>query len=135
MYTDIVMDHVANPRNIGVIEDASVVVRAGDPECGDGLLIFLKIDNEVVIDYKYKIYGCGAAIATSSIASELAMGKSLKELLAITPEGIAGALGGLPEEKMHCSNLAAGALHAAVNHWLAKCREETAQPEPGCTDR
>jgi nitrogen fixation NifU-like protein len=126
MYTDIVMDHVANPRNVGVIEDANVVVKAGDPECGDGLLIFLRIENERIIDYKYKIFGCGAAIATSSIASEMAMGRTLAEVLAITPEGIAEALGGLPREKMHCSNLAAGALHAAVRYY----RENIAKASP-----
>lgn len=119
MYSDKVMDHVANPRNIGIIEDANVVVKAGDPGCGDGLLIFLKIENERIVDYKYKIFGCGAAIATSSIASEMAMGKTLDDLLKITPEGIAAALDGLPEEKMHCSNLAAGALHAAVRQFRA----------------
>jgi len=120
MYSDKVMDHVANPRNIGMIEEASVVVKAGDPGCGDGLLIFLKIEDERIIDYKYKIFGCGAAIATSSIASEMAMGKTLDDILKITPEGIAEALDGLPEDKMHCSNLAAGALHAAVRHFRAK---------------
>ncbi len=124
MYSDTVMDHVANPRNIGVIEDANVVVKAGDPGCGDGLLIFLKIENERIVDYKYKIFGCGAAIATSSIASEMAMGKTLEEVLTITPEGIAEALDGLPREKMHCSNLAADALHAAVNYYRAKIAPE-----------
>jgi len=120
MYSDKVMDHVANPRNIGVIEDASVIIKAGDPGCGDGLLIFLKIEDERIVDYKYKIFGCGAAIATSSIASEMAMGKTLDEVMEITPQGIAAALDGLPEDKMHCSNLAAGALHAAVRHYRAE---------------
>ena len=117
MYSDTVMDHVANPRNIGVIEDANVVVKAGDPGCGDGLLIFLKIEDERIVDYKYKIFGCGAAIATSSIASEMAMGKTLEEVLTITPEGIAEALDGLPREKMHCSNLADEALHEAIKDY------------------
>jgi len=120
MYSGKVMDHVANPRNIGVIEDASVIIKAGDPGCGDGLLIFLKIEDERIVDYKYKIFGCGAAIATSSIASEMAMGKTLDEVMEITPQGIAAALDGLPEDKMHCSNLAAGALHAAVRHYRAE---------------
>jgi len=126
MYSDKVMDHVANPRNIGVIEDANVVVQAGDPRCGDGLLVFLKIEDERIVDYKYKIFGCGAAIATSSIASVMAMGKTLEEVLTITPEGIAVALDGLPDDKMHCSNLAAGALHAAVRHFRAKMADESA---------
>jgi nitrogen fixation NifU-like protein len=124
MYSDKVMEHVANPRNIGVIEDANVVVKAGDPRCGDGLLIFLKIEDSRIADYKYKIFGCGAAIATSSIASEMAMDKTLDEVMAITPEGIAAALDGLPQAKMHCSNLAAGALHAAVRHFRSKSAEE-----------
>lgn len=122
-YTEKVWEHFEHPRNIGVIEDANVVVRAGDPSCGDGLLIFLKIADERIIDYKYKVYGCGAAIATSSITSELALGKTLDEVLAITPEAIANALGGLPPDKMHCSNLAAGALHAAINNYRAKLAE------------
>lgn len=120
MYSAKVMDHFANPRNVGIIEDANVVVQVGDPGCGDGLLIFLKIEDDRIQDLKYKIYGCGAAIATSSIASEMAMGKTLDEVMAITEEGIVEALDGLPEEKVHCSNLAAGALHAAVRHYRSK---------------
>ena len=115
MYTAKVMDHFANPRNVGVIEDANVVVQVGDPGCGDGLLIFLKIEDDRISDMKYKIYGCGAAIATSSMASEMAIGKSLDEVLVeVTEENIAEALDGLPDEKMHCSNLAASALRAAI---------------------
>jgi nitrogen fixation protein NifU and related proteins len=130
-YTETVWEHFNNPRNIGVIEDANIVVRAGDPSCGDGLLIFLKIADDRIIDYKYKIYGCGAAIATSSIASELAMGKTLDEVLAISPATIADALGGLPHDKMHCSNLASSALRTAVMHYRAKLEEEaTAPPSP-----
>ena len=118
MYSPKVMDHFANPRNVGVIDDANVVVQAGDPGCGDGLLIFLKIEEDRIRDIKYKIYGCGAAIATSSVASEMAMGKTLDEvLMLITEKSIAAALDGLPPEKMHCSNLAAGALRAAVKQY------------------
>jgi nitrogen fixation protein NifU and related proteins len=120
LYTEKVMDHFANPRNVGIIEDANVVVQVGDPGCGDGLLIFLKIEADRVNDIKYKIYGCGAAIATSSVASEMAMGRTLDEILEITETSIAAALDGLPAEKMHCSNLAASALHAAVAHYRAK---------------
>ena len=125
-YSEKVLDHFANPRNIGVIENANVVVKVGDPGCGDGLLIYLRIDDDRICDIKYKIYGCGAAIATSSIASEMAMGRSLDEVLLITEESIAAALDGLPEEKLHCSNLAAGALHAAVRHYRAKLAETAA---------
>jgi nitrogen fixation protein NifU and related proteins len=120
LYSEKVLDHFANPRNVGIIEDANVVVRVGDPGCGDGLLIFLKIESDRIADIKYKIYGCGAAIATSSVASEMAMGRTLDEVLEISNERIAAALDGLPEEKMHCSNLAASALHTAVAHYRAK---------------
>ncbi len=127
MYSKKVMDHFANPRNVGSIDDANVVVQAGDPSCGDGLLIFLKIENEAIKDIKYKIYGCGAAIATSSVASEMAMGRSLDDVLSfITEQSIAEALDGLPEEKMHCSNLAAGALRTAVSHYRAKVAGQVA---------
>lgn len=125
-YSEKVWEHFNNPRNIGVIEDANVVVRAGDPSCGDGVLIFLKIVDERIVDYKYKIYGCGAAIATSSITSELALGQTLDQVLAITPQTIAAALDGLPQSKMHCSNLAASALHTAVNSFRTKVAQEAA---------
>jgi nitrogen fixation NifU-like protein len=117
MYSDIVIDHFKNPRNVGVIKDANIVVKVGDPSCGDALLVFFKIADDRVQDIKYKIYGCGAAIATSSIASEMAMGKTLDEVLEITEESITLALNGLPAEKRHCSNLAASAFHAAVNEY------------------
>ncbi len=117
MYSDIVMDHFKNPRNIGMIKDANIVVKVGDPHCGDALLVFFKIADDRVQDVKYKVFGCGAAIATSSIASEMAKGKTLDEVLAITDQSIAAALDGLPNEKMHCSNMAASAFHAAVNEY------------------
>lgn len=127
MYTAKVMDHFANPRNVGVIEDANVVVQVGDPGCGDGLLIFLKIEDDRISDMKYKIYGCGAAIATSSIASEMAIGKTLDEVLVdVTEENIAAALDGLPDEKMHCSNLAASALRAAIAQYKDIQRKKAA---------
>lgn len=127
MYTAKVMDHFANPRNVGVIEDANVVVQVGDPGCGDGLLIFLKIEDDRISDMKYKIYGCGAAIATSSMASEMAIGKSLDEVLVeVTEENIAEALDGLPDEKMHCSNLAASALRAAIAQYKDIQRKKAA---------
>lgn len=127
MYTAKVMDHFANPRNVGIIEDANVVVQVGDPGCGDGLLIFLKIEDDCISDMKYKIYGCGAAIATSSIASEMAIGKTLDEVLVeVTEEKIAEALDGLPDEKMHCSNLAASALRAAIAQYQDIQRKKAA---------
>jgi len=117
MYTEKVMDHFKNPRNIGVIEEPSVIIQVGDPDCGDTLLMSLKIKKDKIVDIKYKIYGCGAAVATSSIASEMAMGKTLNDALKITDDSIAEALGGLPEEKHHCSNLAASALRGAINEY------------------
>ena len=117
MYSDKVMDHFSNPRNVGIMEEPTVLVKVGDPGCGDALLLFLKIEEDRIRDIKYKIFGCGAAIATSSIASELAMGKTLEEALQITDQDIANALDGLPAEKMHCSNLAAGALKAAISEY------------------
>jgi nitrogen fixation NifU-like protein len=125
-YSDKAWEHFNNPRNIGAIEDANIVVRAGDPSCGDGLLIYLKIADDRILDYKYKVFGCGAAIATSSIASELAVGKTLDEVLAISPAAIAAALGGLPNDKMHCSNLASSALRTGIMHYRAKLEEEAA---------
>jgi len=117
MYSEVVMDHFKNPRNVGVIQDANVVVKVGDPGCGDALLVFFKIADDRVEDVKYKIFGCGAAIATSSIASEMIKGKTLDEVLEVTDAKIAAALDGLPADKMHCSNLAATAFHAAVNEY------------------
>lgn len=117
VYTEKVMDHFNNPRNIGIIEEPSVIIQVGDPDCGDTLLLSLKIKKEKIVDIKYKIYGCGAAVATSSIASEMAMGKNLNDALKITEDSIAAALGGLPEEKHHCSNLAASALRGAINEY------------------
>ncbi len=118
MYTEKVMDHFSNPRNVGQIEHPNVVVKVGDPGCGDAVLIFLKIDDDIITDVKYKVYGCGAAIATTSMASTMVKGKSLDEALEVTDEKVAAALGGLPENKQHCSNLAATAIRAAVTRYL-----------------
>jgi len=123
MYSDLVMEHFRNPRNVGELDDADVVVQHGDPICGDMLLLFLKIDDDVVTNVKFRILGCGAAIATSSIASELALGKSLDEVLKLTDQDIAEALGGLPEEKIHCSILAVTALHTGIMRYLAESGE------------
>ncbi len=123
MYTDTVIDHFTNPRNVGIIEDANVVVEVGDPSCGDALLIFLKIENDVIIDMKFKVFGCGAAIATSSIASEIVKGMTLDEALGLTDKMVTEACGGLPAEKQHCSNLAASAVLAGVKQYL-EAREE-----------
>lgn len=128
MYSDMVMEHFRNPRNVGELDDADVVVQHGDPACGDMLLLFLKIDDDVVTNVKFRILGCGAAIATSSVASELALGKSLDEVLKLTDLDIAAALGGLPEEKTHCSILAVTALHTGIMRYLA-ASGEIGQPD------
>jgi nitrogen fixation NifU-like protein len=125
-YSAKVLDHVHNPRNIGSLENANVVVQAGDPSCGDALVFFIKIENDIIYDIKFLIKGCGAAIATSSIATEIVMGKTLDEVLTLNDLRIAEALDGLPEEKMHCSNMAASALHAAVHQYRATVAGELA---------
>ncbi|PLY03032.1 MAG: iron-sulfur cluster assembly scaffold protein [Desulfuromonas sp.] len=117
MYTEIVMEHFNNPRNVGIIKEPTVLVQIGDPSCGDSLLMSLKIEKDRIADIKYKIYGCGAAVATSSIASEMVMGKSLDDALKVDEKVIADALGGLPPDKLHCSNLAAGAIRGAINEY------------------
>ena len=128
MYSEKVLEHFQNPRNVGIIEDATVVVQVGDPGCGDALLLCLKIDDERIADIRYKIYGCGAAVATSSIGSEMAKGRSLDEALAITDEDVTAALDGLPPEKTHCSNLIASALQAGVREYL-DARAKTLEKE------
>ncbi|MBW6509726.1 MAG: iron-sulfur cluster assembly scaffold protein [Desulfuromonadales bacterium] len=127
MYTEKVMEHFNNPRNVGIIAEPTVLVQVGEPSCGDALLLSLKIDNDRIVDVKYKIYGCGAAIATASVASEMVMGLALDEVLNISDQTIADALDGLPPEKMHCSNMAAGALHGAIREY----RKAIAVEHPG----
>ena len=114
MYTDLVMDHFNNPRNVGIMEDADAIGREGNPVCGDMMELFLKIKDGRIIDVKFRTFGCGAAIATSSIATEMVKGKTLEESLTLSRKDIAEALGGLPANKMHCSNLATDALRSAV---------------------
>jgi nitrogen fixation NifU-like protein len=114
MYTEKVMDHFANPRNVGEIADADGIGEVGNPVCGDIMKFFIKVDEGVITDIKFKTFGCGAAIATSSIATELARGKSIAEAQKLTNKAVAEALDGLPPIKMHCSNLAADALKAAI---------------------
>ncbi len=130
MYNDTVIDHFQNPRNMGRIDNADMLIQVGDPGCGDSVLIFMKIDDDVLTDIKYKIYGCGAAIATSSMGSVLAKGKPLDEILKISDKQVTSALGGLPQEKEHCSNLIASALHAGVNEYRKNRNDPTKQPLP-----
>ena len=121
MYTEKVMEHFTNPRNVGEIEDASGVGTVGNAKCGDIMRIFLKIDeNDVITDVKFKTFGCGAAIATSSMATEMVKGKTIDEALELTNKAVADALGGLPPVKMHCSLLAEEAIKAAIEDYKAK---------------
>jgi len=120
MYTEKVMDHFENPRNVGEIQDADGVGQVGNPTCGDIMKIYLKVNEGVIEDVKFKTFGCGAAIATSSMVTEMVKGKTLDEALTISNKMVAEALGGLPPKKMHCSNLAADALHAAIEDYKAK---------------
>ena len=116
MYSEKVMDHFTNPRNVGEIPDANAVGQVGNPQCGDIMKIYMKIndDTQVIEDVKFKTFGCGAAIATSSMATELVKGKTVDEALALTNKAVAEAPDGLPPIKMHCSNLAEEAVHAAI---------------------
>jgi nitrogen fixation NifU-like protein len=120
MYTEKVMEHFKNPRNMGEIPDADGVGTVGNPVCGDLMTISIKVKDNIITDIKFKTYGCGAAIATSSMITELAKGKTLDEALKITRADVADKLGGLPPIKMHCSNLAADALHKAIEDYLKK---------------
>ena len=117
MYTEQVMDHFTNPRNMGEIEDANGVGQVGNAKCGDIMKIFLKVEKDVIVDVKFKTFGCGAAIATSSKATEMVMGKTIDEALQITNKMVMDELGGLPPVKIHCSVLAEEALHAAIKDY------------------
>ena len=120
MYTEQVMDHFINPRNVGEIEDASGVGEVGNAKCGDIMRFYIKVENDVITDVKFKTFGCGAAIATSSRATEMVKGKTIDEALKITNKMVADSLGGLPPVKQHCSVLAEEALHAAIADYRAK---------------
>ncbi|MBR6185012.1 MAG: Fe-S cluster assembly scaffold protein NifU [Clostridia bacterium] len=124
MYSEKVMDHFENPRNVGEIPDANGVGTVGNAKCGDIMRMYLKVENGIIADVKFKTFGCGAAIATSSMATEMVKGKSLKEALQLTNQAVAEALDGLPPVKMHCSLLAEEAIHAAVEDYLKNHPEE-----------
>ena len=120
MYTEQVMDHFINPRNVGEIEDASGVGEVGNAKCGDIMRFYIKVENDVITDVKFKTFGCGAAIATSSRATEMVKGKTIDEALKITNKMVADSLGGLPPVKVHCSLLAEQAVHAALWDYAQK---------------
>ena len=120
VYSDKVMEHFMNPRNVGEIEDADGVGEVGNPVCGDMMTFYIKVDDNYLSDVKFKTFGCGAAIAVSSIVSEMAKGKTLEEAKKITPALVAQELEGLPKNKYHCSNLGAQALNKAIDEYLDK---------------
>ena len=120
MYSEKVMDHFGNPRNVGEIENPDGVGQVGNPVCGDVMKLTIKVDDDKISDVKFKTFGCGAAVATSSMVTELVKGKTIEEALAISNKAVADALDGLPPQKMHCSNLAADALHLAIDDYRSK---------------
>jgi len=130
IYSDKVMDHFSNPRNVGTIPDADGVGQVGNPVCGDMMTFYIKVNDGKLSDIKFQTFGCGAAIAVSSMVSEMAMGKTLDEAMTITNDSVAEELGGLPKNKMHCSNLGADALHKAIENYRAKlqARDKASRP-------
>jgi nitrogen fixation NifU-like protein len=120
IYSDMVMDHFMHPRNVGEIENPDGVGEVGNPVCGDMMTFYIKVKDGHLADVKFKTFGCGAAIAVSSMVSEMAKGKPLEEVLKITPQSVAEELKGLPKNKFHCSNLGAQALHKAIGDYAKK---------------
>ncbi len=131
MYSEKVMDHFSNPRNVGEIENADGVGQVGNAKCGDIMKIFLKIENGIILDVKFKTFGCGAAVATSSMATELIIGKTIEEAQQITNKAVMEALDGLPPAKVHCSVLAEEAIAAALLDYKKKNGLAT-EEEQGC---
>jgi nitrogen fixation NifU-like protein len=124
MSTEKVLDHARNPRNVGLLEDANVVIQAGDPECHDKLIFFIRIEDDMVRDIRFLIEGCDTTVATSSIVTEMVMGQSLDAVMTLSDRSIAAALDGLAEEKMHCAEMAASAMHTAVLQYRSTAKGE-----------
>jgi nitrogen fixation protein NifU and related proteins len=124
-YSDKVMDHFMHPRNVGEIENADASGTVGNAKCGDIMKVDLKIEDNVIVDIKFKTFGCGSAIATSSMATEMVMGKTVDEALKLTNKAVADALDGLPAIKMHCSMLAEQAVKSAIKHYFEKTGQMT----------
>lgn len=127
MYTQTVMDHFTNPRNVGTIPDADGEGLMGNPVCGDLMKVFIKVIDNRIVDIKFQTFGCGAAIASASMGTEMVKGKTLEEALALTNKDVARALGGLPANKLHCSNLAADAVHKAIEDYRGKVKPGAAR--------
>lgn len=136
VYSEKVMEHFSNPHNVGEIENADGIGEVGNAKCGDIMKMYLKIDNEIVTDVKFKTFGCGAAIATSSIATDMIKGKPLAQALQLTNKAVVEALDGLPAVKLHCSVLAEQAVKAAIADYYRKNgrEEEAAELEAHCAD-
>jgi nitrogen fixation NifU-like protein len=128
-YNQKVMDHFMNPRNVGEITDADGEGTVGNPICGDLMTFYVKVNNSRISDVKFKTFGCGAAIAVSSIVSEMAKGKTLDEAMEITNKMVATELGGLPKNKLHCSNLGADALHKAIENYRKRLSKSKSRGE------
>lgn len=126
LYSEKVMDHFTNPRNVGTMEDADGVGEVGNARCGDIMKIYLKIENEIIVDVKFETFGCGSAIASSSMATEMIKGKPISEALALTNKAIAEALDGLPAHKMHCSVLAEEAIRSAIEDYETRSGKKPA---------
>ena len=126
MYSEKVMDHFSNPRNVGELKNPSGTGTVGNAKCGDIMKMDIQVENGIITDVKFKTFGCGAAIATSSMATEMVKGKRVSEALQLTNKAVAEALDGLPPVKMHCSMLAEQAIHAAVEDYIKKHPEEAA---------
>jgi len=132
MYTQKLIEHFRNPQNVGRIEDADGIGTIGDPCCGDFICIYIKVKNDLISEIKFEAYGCPAAIATTSILTELAEGKELKEVIEITEWDVVEAIGGLPDQKVHCSNLGTAALHHAIKSYTDRKKTgEIAKGNPG----
>ncbi len=129
-YSEKVMDHFTNPRNVGEISDASGIGNVGNPICGDIMRMYIKVENGIIIDAKFKTFGCGAAIATSSMVTEIVKGKTIEEALKISNKAVAEALGGLPQIKMHCSVLAEQALRSALADYYKKIGKDPSSFKP-----
>jgi nitrogen fixation NifU-like protein len=134
MYNKTVMDHFRNPRNVGVIEEPDGIGEVGNPLCGDMMTIYLKVENESIEDIKFQTFGCGSAIAVSSMLTEIAKGKTIEEAKRITNKDVAQALEGLPKNKLHCSNLGADALQMAIKDYEDK-KMGKARPAPKRVDK
>lgn len=127
VYSELVMDHFTNPRNVGEIADADGIGEIGNAKCGDIMKMYIKVENGIIVDVKFKTFGCGSAIATSSIATEMIMGKSIEEALKLSNKAVVEALGGLPAHKIHCSVLAEQSIRAAIADYY---RRQGIDPEP-----